>query len=294
MPRGLRSFWCAGFVVLAGSASMHSCIDQPKPHCTSFPAASGTYAMRVEKLSQQESAEGTCEALGVDPYFSSPEVGITPYFAKGSDGQPDYLQGSVGIQTAEIGDLIARAELSEVKSSGSGKPYALGKFSSGEPDDEGFCKVPELSAAHLVLPAAPEIPDDPDTEVPDGVPEQPAIDIELRWSDVELYVTPAILGTQFTAQLTDTRKDPAGESCTVKYRVLGLAPAVPCSKLDDKGEPVKDDAGKMMTDESLCAPLPPPGQDRALGSGISVGVAYRCDPQSFYCVLRKDKLPSVE
>jgi hypothetical protein len=65
-------------------------------------------------------------------------------------------------------------------------------------------------------------------------------------------------------------------------------------KVDEEGAPVMNDDGNLMVDESLCSPEPPPGQDRALGSGISIGVAYRCDPESFYCVVSKDTLPSVE
>jgi hypothetical protein len=289
-----RSIWFAGFTAAAGTAGLHSCADQPKPHCTTFPASAGTYAMRLVPMGEEdETAPGVCDALETG-YNGNPEVGINPYFEKGSDQQPDYSRGSIGIQTAELGTLLSRAESSDVTDTAGGKPYALGKFTTGEPDDEGFCRVPELSTVHLVLDTAPAIPDDPETEEEDGVPEQPAVDIELRWSSVELYVSPALLGTQFTAELTDIRTDAAGESCTRRFRVLGLAPAVPCFAVDGEGAPVMDDEGNLTADESQCSPLPPPDQDRALGSGISVGVAYRCDPDSFYCVLSKDTLPSVE
>jgi hypothetical protein len=250
--------------------------------------------MRLVEKDREESADGVCDEVGNDAYRGNPELGITPYFERGADGQPDYGKGSIGVKTAEFGELLARAEMAGIDNSADEKPYALGDFSGPEPDDAGFCSVPELSTAHIVLEEAPAVPDDPDTEEDESVPGQPAVDVELRWSDVQVYVDAALLGTQVSAELTDTRRNEAGETCTVKYRVLALAPAVPCMKLDEEGAPETDDSGNFMTDESQCDPEPASGQDRRLGSGISVGVAYRCDPESFYCVLKEDTLPSVE
>ena len=65
--------WLAGAAIVApGLAVLHSCVDQPKPHCTTFPASAGAYAMRLIEEDREESADGVCDEVGNDSYNSNP------------------------------------------------------------------------------------------------------------------------------------------------------------------------------------------------------------------------------
>jgi hypothetical protein len=99
-----------------------------------------------------------------------------------------------------------------------------------------------------------------------------------------VYVTPANYGTQFQADLVDTRVTPEGETCTYTYRVLGISPAVPCSEHTfDDGTPADD-----------CSPFADEAHDVATGSGIAPNVSYECDPDSSFCAIKGNSVPALK
>lgn len=269
-------------------ALVQACGDEPKPACMSLSTLS--YATKLIETTRS----GSCDDYSVDGFNADPEIGVSSYFVRNGKGEPDYHTGSIAVQTAEIGGLLSTAQSYGGDNKVSEKIYSLGKFSSGEPDDQNFCPAPSLSSAHLVLDAIPAMADDPATEDKDPFPGQPAVDMTLQWTDFKVYLTPASVGSQVGGHLKDTRKAPDGSSCTVEYDALGLAPAVSCSKKDENGDPVMTDDGKMIVDEDLCNPDADPAAGRFTGSGLAVDVAYECDPKLFYCLVKGTKIPSLK
>jgi len=280
--------------VLSFAACMlAACTDQPKPDCVTSTAA---FAMKLLEQSREQSAPGACDAFGLDAFNQDPEVGIVPYFARGDRGQPDAKRGSLAIQTAELGLLYDTAlARGEDNLASDGASYSLGNFVSGEPDRSELCYVPELSPTRLLLPELPSTPDDPSTpEADESAPGQPAVDATLEWSNVQVYVTAEILGTQVAADLLDTRRSPDGQTCSVQYRALALAPAIPCALLDpETGAPVRNDDGSPQLDPAACEPEADPSNGRPVGSGISPRAAFVCDPSSAFCVLDGESVPAL-
>jgi hypothetical protein len=275
---------------LAALAGIQSC-DQPKPDCLTSTA---TYAFKLIEQDRSESSLGACAGFGPSAFNQDPEVSVIPYFQRGQDG-PDYKHGSVGVQTAELGSLYDTARGAGFDNEATdGAVYSLGDFTGGQPDGSDLCYVPELSPTHLVLPEVPAVEDDPSTaDVDESVPGQPAVDATLVWSNLKVYVTPEINGTQISADLVDTRLTPAGQSCTIHYLAIGMAPAVPCRAVDaDTGAELTNDDGSYQLDPSACNPEADPDNGRPTGSGISPSAAFECDAASAYCVLQGDSVPS--
>jgi hypothetical protein len=261
--------------------------DQDKPNCIS---TTNPFAVKLIELSRA----GACDTFGPASFNALPEIGLSPYFAPGSDGQPDYDRGSLAIQSAEFGVLAYTAEgFGVTNSAGDGQLYAFGDFSVPEPDANDICTVPSMSLAHLVLAEVPAIMDDPATEDDESFPGQPAVDIALDWSNVQVYVTPANFGTQMAGDLVDTRLTATGETCSISYRALGLAPAVPCGATDEEGNPVVNPDGTFGTDPSLCDPEANPAAGRLLGSGISPSARYECDPVTAFCLIEGETFPAL-
>ena len=243
-----------------------------------------------------ESTPGACADLGPAGFNADPEVGITPYFARGSNGQPDYERGSVAIQTAEMGTLAFTArDLGVLNAAADGQIFSRGDFSAAHPDADNFCHVPALTPTRLVLAEIPAAPDDPATaDVDESFPGQPAVDATLVWSNLRVYVTADTYGTQVDADLVDTRVTPAGDTCTFTYRALGLAPAVPCWAADpETGAPLTNPDGTYQLDPTACESEPDPSAGRFLGSGISPSARHVCDPVTAYCMIDGDTIPAL-
>jgi hypothetical protein len=141
----------------------------------------------------------------------------------------------------------------------------------------------------------PAVPDDPATaDVDESAPGQPAVDATLVWSNVKVYVTAEIDGTQVSADLVDTRRTPAGETCVIHYLAVGMAPAVPCRALDpDSGDTLTNADGSFQLDPTACDPEADPDNGRPTGSGISPSANFECSPDSAYCVLQGDAVPAL-
>jgi hypothetical protein len=269
------------------------CGDQPKTNCLTSTAP---YAMKLIEKTRTESVTGACADFGPAAFNVDPEVGFTSYYPQDSKGQPDYAKGSLAIQTTEMGNLIATADGYMVKNTAAdGTRFSLGAYSVTEPNASNLCHVPTLSATHVVLAEVAAVADDPNTpDVDESFPGQPAVDAKLEWSNVLVYLTAASFGTQVQADLVDTRKTPTGNTCTIKYRTVSMAPAVPCVALDDNGDPLKNPDGTPTLDPTLCDPEANPGLMRYTGSGISPNTKYICDPDSAFCVLDGETVPALK
>jgi hypothetical protein len=273
---------------LTAVAAAVSC-DQPKPFCIVSPAP---FAVRLKEISHN----GDCDAFGPAGFNADPQVGVAPYYERDKKGQPDYRRGSIAIQTTEVGNLFATAKGMMVKNTASGgQIYSMGDFAQSEPDADDICSVPKLTKTELKLEELAAIPDDPATADEDeSFPGQPAQDITLEWSDVKVVVSAALFGVQLQADLTDTRVGADGQTCTYKYRAMGVSPAVPCYKTDEDGNPVMKDETTYETDPDLCNSEADPENGRFSGSGISPLSDTECDAVTGFCLLRGDTVPAYK
>lgn len=261
---------------LATAAVLQAGCQQPDVNCTS---AHGTFAARFEV--KQADAAKPCgqlkgDILGMQTYFAPGGINDTPKFDEPSVAiRANYLYGyiyDVVYAPASVFDL--RKMDMEV-----GDPDALGAFSDGYPDGEGFCAVPKISRVNLNLPEVEEIaptdpieddPETPEDETDPGSPGQAgqaAAMLSYQWKAIKFLVTPDAQGTQFSADLTFTQ-----DGCSAEYHVVGVYPAVPC--FDEMGKP----------DQSVC------DSDE---NGINPSFPTVCDPDFGHCVL-KGELPAYE
>jgi hypothetical protein len=289
MASSLAAVSALGLLV---ATCLAGCGDQPKTNCLTSTAS---YAMKLVEKTRTESVPGACADFGPAAFNVDPEVGFTSYYPQDSKGQPDYAKGSLAIQTTEIGNLIGTADGYMVESTATdGTRFSLGAYTVTEPNASNLCPVPTLSATHVVLAELPAVVDDPSTPDDETFAGQPAVDARLEWSNVLVYLTAASFGTQVQADLVDTRKTPAGDTCTINYRTVSMAPAVSCAALDDNGDPLKNADGTPTLDPTLCDPEANPDLMRYTGSGISPNTKYICDPDSAYCVLDGETVPALK
>lgn len=278
-------------LALLGAGVSIGCVDQPRPHCiaTTLP-----FALKLVRGDVVESTPGACDPF-FDTFVVEPRIGLWPYYQSGSDGQPDYDRGSLAIQTADLGSLVYTAQDFGLDNTApDGQLYSYGDFESSEPDDENFCRVPELSPTHVLLPELMPVPDDPATpDVDESFPGQSPVNSTIVWSNLRVYVTAATFGTQLDATFTDTRVAPTGESCAISYSALGLAPAVRCAATDADGNEIVNADGTFAVDEELCNPQPNLAAGRPTGSGIAPNVSYECDPLTAYCLVTGDRVPAL-
>jgi len=280
-------------LALLAVAAAAACTEQPDPVCVTTVAP---FAFKlVATGAPVESTPGACTDFGPTNFYADPEVGVAPFFTRGSNGQPDYDHGSIAIQTAEIGLLSQTAEAYGVlNSAAEGAIFSRGDFTDGHVDSNNFCSVPTLTPTRLVLAAVDPIADDPATEDADeSFPGQAAVDATLAWSNLRVYITPDIFGTQIDADLVDTRLTPAGDSCEYSYRAYGIAPAAYCGVTDDTGAQLFNDDGTPQVDPALCESEADPAAGRYTGSGLSPAAAFFCDPVSAYCLLEGEAVPAL-
>jgi hypothetical protein len=316
-----------------GALGLVSC-STPKPECTvaattTIPVGlSGVMAFAVRYVPD---GGASCPEM-----LMGDVVGMQAYHpASAEDPQlRDFGKTSVAIRTQSHGELTWMNEDFGFPTD-QDQPNAIGDFTAVEPDANDICQVPTVSEARVVFPGA-EIPID--TEIPcmtdqdctdggaDGAtctpldPMDPMAgntcivldiyaptDLAYRWSNVQVYVTAAALGTQFTADVEVTLN-----GCTAKYKAVGMWPAVDCTgitEFDADGNPTA--TGPL---DEYCHPQADPTNPRnprPYGSGISPDFGpVVCDANfapisvvnQYYggtiahprCTLGVDTIPSLE
>ena len=201
--------------------------------------------------------------------------------------EPDFTKTSVAVKTDGLGQLIkAKVARKATDASMDHKAYAYGEFQTSTPDDNGICKVSNLKPAEQDIPKAEAVPPDPDDPDDMGKPEQPPVSVKQEWKNLEVYVTSAAPGTQFSGDLTYTQ-----DSCTMEYHVVGLWPVVGCDALTEA-----EDDYVGMPDDTKCCPNADPAVGRITGSGINPDFPVKCDPTLLICVLdtKDGKIPVLK
>ncbi len=210
-----------------------------------FEGSTGSFATTYT-LKEGESPDRACAQL-------KPEaVGLQKFYGVAAS-DPD----TVAIRTARMGKLLADFKVTPDPASPN-KPYAVGPLTTEAPGPDNFCEVPALVPARL---------------------EVPGQTFSYDWSNLRIYNTPEIPGTQFVADLRYTEND-----CTAEYRVKGIWPVVRCGKTV-----TVDGVQQVVPDNTLCDPKPDFNAGRLRGSGINpifpVTCAGTADPKTFICVL---------
>jgi hypothetical protein len=264
--------WATAVLPVMGlvGASLANCDTQPKPYCET---TSVTYATRLIEKSRVESQTGACMGLGPASFNADPEVSFETYFPKDDKGNPNYSKVTLAVMTTEIANLASGG----MNLATDGTTISQGDFTTAQSDDNGFCTAPTLSLTHLKLAASAM---------------SPAVDISLTWSNVQVVVTAATIGTQVQADLVDKRVTAAG-TCTITYKAVALAPAIPCSVPNPDGGMEMTPDGSFVTNVAACNPQPDPDAGMYLGSGIGPLTSYECDPATGWCAIKGDSVPAL-
>jgi hypothetical protein len=231
-------------VGVAAAALLACNTEDPERQCVVARAVSdgstGSFAA-VYVLKEGEDPARACAQLAAEP------VGLQKYYSE----DPAALD-TVAIRSARVGRLLEQYA-SRLASGPAPEPNSLGAL--GEvPGADNFCQVPELSPTRV------EVPEDSTG---------PAQSFTYAWSNLRIYNTPQIPGTQFVADLRYSEN-----GCTAEYQVKGIWPVVNCGS----GTPRKPN-------EALCDPNPDFEAGRLRGSGINPLFPVKCDPVALICVL---------
>ncbi|PTL78932.1 hypothetical protein [Vitiosangium sp. GDMCC 1.1324] len=224
---------------------------QQDPQCVVAKAVSdgstGSFAATYS-LKEGQDPSLSCARLKPEP------VGLEKYFSKDENG-PE----SVVIRSSRLGKLLTDEDV-QVDPDAPNQANSPGVLTTAAPGPDNFCEVPTLAPSRLVVRS---------TAGGSG----PGMDLTYAWSNLRIYNTPDIPGTQFVADLRYTEN-----GCTAEYKVRGIWPVVSCAT---KGKP----------DESKCDPYADPPV-RLRGSGINPSFPVKCDPDALICVLTGE-VPSV-
>jgi hypothetical protein len=254
--------------VAAAAVAVVACnVEEPEPQCVvaraSIDGSTGSFAATYTPKPGQN-PDLSCLRLAPE------RVGLQKFFSE-DPGAAD----SVAVRSARLGSL-SRTYASRPDPDPTHTTYSVGLFASATPGPDNFCNVPTLTPARLDVPAAPAGLPDGGVQPDGGPPAQPALSYAYEWSNLRIYNTPGIPGTQFTADLRYTEN-----GCTAEYSAKGIWPVVTCG-LADGG-----------VNESACDPYADYDAGRLRGSGINPLFPVKCDPVALICVLTGE-VPSEE
>ncbi|WP_375771309.1 hypothetical protein NR798_10540 [Archangium gephyra] len=231
----------AGAVLLA--SSLGACeAQQQDPQCM---VGKGAFAT-VYTLKAGQDPAAACAQL-------KPErVGLEKYFNQDPNGP-----ATVGMRAITVGNLVAEttatAPKTQLDPDAPFEPNSVGALTTDAPGEDNFCEVPTLNPTQVVT-----------RSIAAGGSDR---NLSYEWSNLRIYNTPQIPGTQFTAELRYI-----DNGCTAEYTVKGIWPVVSCAT---GGKP----------DDSKCDPNPDPSVGRVRGSGINPIFPVKCDPVALFCVL---------
>ncbi len=240
------------------AAGVTAC-DQPQPKCN---IARGSFSARYRLVEGTIGGGSECEATM--RALAGEELWVEAYTqAKPGTSRPDSNHLKIGILSTTQQGIITRAGCSDVTSTSTETPYALGAFVSAKPDNDDFCYVPVLTTSQVTVPEQESAQCDP-CQPP--LPAEPAHDARYEWSNVRVYVTAAANGTQFGADLKY-----AVDGCSAQFKVSALYPSVSCAGLASTttNPATGDDAGGE--DGGLVADAGAGGMDATLEGDAALG-----------------------
>lgn len=262
---GAMGIASAAFFTLSGASCGSAAIQ-----CV---AAHGSYIAKYDLVS------GDAACLGLP----GEEIGLSTYLGAG-EKTADYNNRKLAVQSATLGGTLGELGTGDPAE---GKPYAFGDYTT-DPDANNICYAGGANGTAALAVAEINI-----AATDDGMGNTtPAIHLRQTWSNIRVYVTAAVPGTQMVGEM---KFEDLEAGCEASYKVTGLFPAVPCGiDVDDDNDPMTDaaddDADTMnpdpqQPDNAACSPVADPASGRVFGSGINPDFSTTCDPTLLYCVL---------
>ena len=259
-----------------------------------------------------QNGSGTCSEI------KTAIVGLQSYYAKGSDGKVDISKSTLAIRPEDITHVEADIHgyiddgCADENVITSAELNAVGAFVAVDPDN-GICSVPSATkttfVSNEIMPSGD--PMDPENVCTETVPAQ---NISYEWRNIKVHVSTAAPGNRFEADLTynengctanykvcglwpvihceaydwvsdsdpacatDTKEEPAPDTCNCPGNPVGVECAIPTGLPEDKlcdGEPDLE-----------------PQYGIPYGSGINTDFKPKCDPGSLLCVLPTCPIPA--
>jgi hypothetical protein len=149
--------------------------------------------------------------------------------------------------------------------------YATGAFAQEFPDQNDMCQVVGLQPAQMNVTSTPQSVGAAGMPTPSPFPTD---SVSYTWSNVNVYVTAAAQGSQFSGDLTYTEN-----GCSADYHVVGMWPAVSCTDKvynDPKIDPKQLVVIGQVANQDTCNPCAEPSKGRFVGSGISPDFPLTC------------------
>jgi hypothetical protein len=226
-----------GAVVFASTLAGCGTLQQD-PQCV---VAKGSFATVYTPKGTSSCTPLKPAAVALEKYFSADPV------------TNDSVDTTVALRVRRVGQMVLDAAKASptvvLDPDAPNQTNSVGALTD-VPGPDNFCEAPKLEATQLVS-------------------RTPALSLAYAWSNLRIYNTPEIPGTQFVADLRYTEN-----GCTAEYQVKGIWPVVRCGS----GTPAKPN-------DSLCDPLPNYEEGRLRGSGINPLFPVKCDPVALICVL---------
>jgi hypothetical protein len=282
--------------------------SQPEPLCTIGTASASAYVAKYTLIDGDENSP--CGAIPGDT------IGLQQYNPPDGD-VPDTSVKYLAIQATTLGRaliasrnkernlLLACPDATERYNdpNEAHHPYAYGKFNATDPDSNDLCTVPVMDPAQLSLPEVEaQEPRTCGEEENVPVPAQTARDLAYDWSDVNIYVTPALPGNQMEATLKYTE-----DGCSATYHVVGLWPNIDCEKMgffrdadpDDPADPddevaLCDACDKELRDKNCVACDPSSDTIDCEEKGTCCTIHNLCDPEPKLCDSEPDPEPEYQ
>lgn len=243
--------------VSAAAVTIGACNTQaPEARCTVARAVSdGSIGSFAATYTLKEGQDDTRACAKLRPE----QVGLQKFYSEDPSARDTF-----GVRSRRMGQLPASLRKDPAPLY---EPSSVGELVTEFPGADNFCDVPTLTPARLEAPALPAGLPDGGTQPDGGPPPQTALSVTYEWSNLRVYNTPEIPGTQFVAELRYTEN-----GCTAEYNVKGIWPVVSCNTGN-------------KPDETKCDPEPDPAVGRLRGSGINPLFPVKCDPVALICVL---------
>ena len=290
-------------VVTATVALLLAGCTEPVPPCLILRSSGAAYASQWLNGTITAGAGGpNCAVFGTGPFTgtgSAPGTqvdlattsSIYPYGFTGGFPFRVQLFGVDKYAPASTGGSSQISIAPEIFYQGTDQAgYVIGNLEAEDPNAQSLCFVPTFQAAATGTFGWGGTTGD--------------LDVSLTFSNMTLYETTAIPGTQFTADVTATVSDVGGgNACTATYNVLAFAQATTCMTLvfcdannvcdlSNGGQaPYADD----QVQDNLCTDFNPPSGDQMwinyAANGLPAGAATNrqfpiaCDQTTGYCVL---------
>jgi hypothetical protein len=234
-------------VLLAASSLWAGCdFEQPNPGC--IVQDNENWLLKYEPV--QLASADDCKANGrFAPVGET--AGIFKYIDLGNDNATTLAIRPEGLASRGTRDAVTNQR----------EQTAFGNLSSQQ-DADFFCAATDVSIARVDAVAREAVPGK------DGKPGTPAEEpkkLAYAFTNVKVYSSPSVPGTQFAADLTYT-----DNGCTSTYKVRGMWPAVSCTPGSDN-----------------------PRLSCGKGSGVNPDFAVKCDTDLKLCVPEKD-IPSLK